>query len=250
MLATLRKNLANANYTVLGLEIVVVILSILIAFQIDRWAQERRERQQEYQYLVRLKDDLQFEFNRMVFSIEFSEGRIAAVRLLEEIVVNPMVASENPNAVARALETSTWRTFPQINAFVYTEMQSTGNLSLIRSDTLRRGLAEYYASLRYESRVGLDLDIQRLFERITAGILSTDEVIDIEENVLGRLQTDISPDRSLDIAQEFAARQNAVDLLPSIAQHHTFNKKVIEANRDKAQQLIVTIVSLIEDFVE
>lgn len=250
MLATLRKNLAEANYGVLVLEFVVVILSILIAFQIDRWAQERRDRQQEYQYLVRLKSDLQFEIDRMSDSVGFAERRLAAVLFLEEVSANPEVAVDKPEAVAKALERATWRSFPHISAFVYTELRSTGNLSLLRSDSLRLSLAEYYASLQFESQTGLNLDIQRLFDRLTAGILSTAEVIDIEESGSGRLQNKIHADRALEIAREFAAQQGAVDLLPSIAQHHVFNKKVIEASRDKAQQIIVTIDSLIEGFAE
>jgi hypothetical protein len=61
MLVKLRKHLVGVNLVALGLEVVVVIAGILLAFQIDRWAQEGGEREQEYQYLVRLKEDLRFE---------------------------------------------------------------------------------------------------------------------------------------------------------------------------------------------
>lgn len=250
MWARLRKSLSEANYWAVGLEIVVIILGILVAFQIDRWGQERRERQQEYHYLVRLKEDLRFEINQMVDNVGFAERRIAAVRLLEDVAANPQVAIEQPDAVAQALERATWRSFPHISAFVYTELQNTGNLSLIRSVELRRGLADYYASLQFESRIGLDLDLQHLFDRLTAGILSTDEIFDIEQRGSSRLENEIHPDRALEIAQEFAARQGAVDLLPNIAQHHLFNKKAAEASRNKAQQLISTIDSLIVDFAD
>lgn len=87
-----------------------------------------------------------------------------------------------------------------------------------------------------------------MFTRLTAGILSTAELVDIEENELSQRQIEVLPDRALEIAREFAARQSAIDLLPSIAQHQAFNKKVIEANRDRAQQLVVTLDALIEDF--
>jgi hypothetical protein len=63
-----------------------------------------------------------------------------------------------------------------------------------------------------------------------------------------RREVEIVPERARQIAREFAARQNAVDLLPCIVQHHTFNKKAIEASRDRAQQLIVTTDALIEEF--
>jgi hypothetical protein len=248
MLVKLRKNLIEANYGILGLEIVVVILGILIAFQIDHWAQEGREREQEHHYLVRLKEDLQFEIGLMADSIEYAEQRIAAAHLLEDAATNPKIATERPNALAQALERVTWRSFPNISAYVYTELQSTGNLSLIRSDVLRRDMADYYSFIQHESGIGLDLEIQNLFTRITAGILSTAELVDIQKNELSRREVEIVPERALEIAQEFAARQNAVDLLPSIVQHHTFNKIAIEASRDRAQQLIVTIDAFIEEF--
>ena len=248
MLAKLRKNLIEANYGALGVEIVVVILGILIAFQIDRWAQERREREQEHHYLVRLKEDLQFEIGLMADSLEYAEQRIAAAHLLEDATTNPKIAAERPNNFAEALERVTWRSFPNISAYVYTELQSTGNLSLIRSDVLRRNMADYYSFIQHEAGIGFDLEIQNLFTRITAGILSTAELVDIQENELSRREVDIVPERALEIVREFAARQNAVDLLPSIVQHHSFNKIAIEASRDRAQQLILTIDALIDEF--
>lgn len=142
MFERLRKNLVESNYGILGLEIVIVIIGILVAFQIDRWAEDRREREQEYDYLVRLKEDLRIEIHSMDEAIQFAESRIAAVLLLEEVIANPSVVMEQPDAVPVAMETATWRSFPQINAFVYTELQSSGNLALIRSESLRRELAK------------------------------------------------------------------------------------------------------------
>jgi uncharacterized protein DUF6090 len=181
MFSRLRRNLGESNYGSVGLELAVLILGILIAFQIDRWAEDRRDREQEYDYLVRLKEDLQFEINSINEATEYSEARIAAVLLLEEAISNPSIALERSGAVPVALETATWRSFPQINAFVYTGLQSTGNLALIRSDSLRRELADHYSSIRHYSRVGLDFDVQHQFDRLTAGILTTSELQSIEE---------------------------------------------------------------------
>jgi hypothetical protein len=248
VLEKLRKNFIEANFANLGLEIIVVIAGILIAFQIDRWAQEGREREQERHYLVRLKEDLQFEIGLMADGMEFAEQRISAALLLEDVAANPKIASERPHAFSQALERVTWRSFPNINAYVYTELQSTGNLSLIRSEALRRDMADYYSFIQHESAIGLDLEIQNLFTRMTAGILSTAELVDIQENDLDGRKVEIDPERALQIAQEYAARQNAVDLLPSIVQHHSFNKIAIESSRERAQKLIETIDALFEEF--
>ncbi len=165
MFERMRRNLAVSGYGALGLEIIVVILSILIAFQIDRWAEDRRDRDQEYDYLLRLKEDLQLEINSIDEAIQYAESRIAAVMLLEEAIANPLIVMDDSGAIPVALETATWRSFPQISAFVYTELQSSGNLALNRSESLRRDLANHYSSIRHYSRVGLDLDIQRQFDR-------------------------------------------------------------------------------------
>jgi len=246
MFDRVRKNLTESSYGVLVLELVVVIVGILIAFQIDRWAEDRRERDQEHSYLVRLKEDLQLEIQSMNEALQYADSRIAAVLFLEEVLANPSLALEHPGAVPVAMDTATWQSWPQIDAFVYTELQSTGNLALIRSESLRRDLANHYTSIRHYERVGLDRDMQHQFERLTAGILTTAELQEIEEESWNDRPISVSTERGIDIAQSIAARRDAIDLLPNIAQHHAFNKKVIEVARGKAQKIIEQIEALIE----
>lgn len=248
MLTNLRKNFAEANYGMLGLEIIVVIIGILIAIQIDRWAEDRREREQEHNYLLRLKADLQVEIRSMDQAIQFAESRIAAVLLLEEIIENPAMVREQPDAVPAAMETATWMSFPQINAFVYSELQSSGNLALIRSEPLRRELANHYASIRHYSRFGFERVMEHQFDRLTAGILSTAELLKIEEETWNNSPNNISIERAIEITQELAGRQDAIDLLPSVAQHNVFTQKVIKSARSRALKIIEQIDSLIEEF--
>ncbi len=248
MFERMRRNLAVSGYGALGLEIIVVILSILIAFQIDRWAEDRRDRDQEYDYLLRLKEDLQLEINSIDEAIQYAESRIAAVMLLEEAIANPLIVMDDSGAIPVALETATWRSFPQISAFVYTELQSSGNLALNRSESLRRDLANHYSSIRHYSRVGLDLDIQRQFDRLTAGILSTAELRRIEEGAWSNTTVNISAERAREIIAELARRQDAVNLLPNIAQHHVFNLKVMELARSRTRNIVDQVESLMADF--
>jgi len=223
------------------------MVGILIAFQIDRWGEERRERAQENQYLIRLKEDLQFEIGRMDMAMAYADARLTAVLLLEELAADPSAALAQPNAVPMALETATWLSFPQISAFVYTELHSTGGLALLRSQSLRRDLADYYTTVAQESRIGLDRDIQHLFDRLTAGILTTAELMKLEEVVAHGSFSDVSAARALEIAETFAARHEAVRLLPNIAQYHVFNKKNIESYRRQALGIIEEIESLLEE---
>jgi hypothetical protein len=176
-----------------------------------------------------------------------ANSRISDVLLLEEVCANPSVALDRPRAVAEAVEKATWRTFPQINAFVYSELQSTGNLALIRSDSLRRDLANHYSSIRQSERVGIDRNFQQQFDLFTAGILSTAELRGLESRSWDDKSQNISAERAVEIAQELALRQDAVALLPNIAQHHVFNLRVMESARNRAAMLIELIDSLIAD---
>jgi hypothetical protein len=247
MFGSFRKNLTESNYGLIGLELVVLILGILIAFQIDRWAEEIRDRDQEYEYLLRLKEDLQIELQSMDAVLEFAGSRVTGILFLEEVIANPDAFMEQLGAVPVAMEMASWRSFPQINAFVYTELQNSGKLALVRSDILRRELANHYTTIQHYSRFGLEVDAEHHFERLTAGILTTAELKNIEEGSWSNAPSDISKERALEITQEFARRQDAIDLLPSIAQHHIFNKKVVESARNRAVLMIERIDSLIDD---
>ena len=83
-------------------------------------------------------------------------------------------------------------------------------------------------------------------EPITAGILSIAELREIEEESWNNTPNNISIERAIEITQELAGRQDAIDLLPNVAQHHVFTQKVIESARSRAQRIIEQIDLLIE----
>ena len=247
MFGRFERHLAESKVGLIGLELLVLILGILITFQIDRWAEDRRDREQEYEYLLRLKDDLQIEIQSMDTAIEFAEFRFAGIVFLEDVVSDPELVNEQLGAVPVTMEMASWRSFPQINAFVYTELQTSGKLALIRSEILRRELANHYTTIQHYSRFGLDVEAEHQFERLTAGILTTAELKNIEEGTWDNAPSNISKGRAREITQEFARRQDAIALLPTLAQHHIFNKKVVESARSRALLIIERINSLIEE---
>ena len=250
MFERLRKNLADRNYALVCVELLVVIFGILIAFQIDRWAEDRRDRQQEHEYLLRLKEDLQTEIGNMDDAYQRAQSRIDAAVLLEQVIANPAVAVKQPDALPFALETAGWRSFPQIDAFVYGELQSSGNLALITSVSLRRELARHYTSIRNYSRVGLDVEIQHEFDLRTAGVLTSAELRAIENGSWQGRSNNVSAERAAEIAAELVTRQNAVELIPNMIQHHVFNQKVTQLFRDQATSILNQIDLLLEGFDE
>lgn len=245
LLGHLRKNLNERDWLAVIVDVCVVIVSILLAFQIDRWAEQNRNQQLEMEYLIRLKQDLQMEIGQMDTALEYVSDRMQAVRLLEKLVEDSTSDSISPGSLPWAIETATWRSFPQIASFVYRELQSTGNLALIQSESLRRNLAGHYTSLQNDALIGLDRDLQHLFDRATAGSLTSDELIEVENAGSAILPVDITPARALKIAEAFRQNEDAVAILPSLVHHHSFIKKVINQAKERTRNLIVQIDELI-----
>jgi hypothetical protein len=242
---SLRKHLTEHNWFAVIVDLLVVVTGILVAFQIQNWAEEQKINRLELEYLSRLIEDFQVEIGNMDSALEYAESRIEAVMFLDSVLADSAVATESPELLPWAIETATWRSFPAINSFVYSELQSSGNLALIRSESLRNGLAAHYTTLNHYSRVGLDLQAQHQFELYTAGILTVDELVAVENGDWGSETITVELERAWEIEVTFRERKEAIALLPSLIQHHTFNKKVISESRDRARKIIKQIESLI-----
>lgn len=234
----------HAWFSVL-VDLVVVIAGILIALEVDGWAQNRADAGMEHEYLVRLRVDLQIERDRMSDAEDFARDRIDAARLLDRVAANPAASAENPRRVIWAIETASWRSFPQINAFVYRELQSSGRLALLRSEPLRRSLAEHYTALQHDARVGEDLTTQQRFEAAVAGLLSVDELAAMEQNAGDVERVKVTPERALSLAKGLAGRPSALAELPGLVQHHIFNLRVIGQMKQRAGSIIGEIDTLL-----
>lgn len=241
----LTERLKQHGWFAVGVDLLVVVVGILIALQVDAWAQGRADRRLERVYLQHLKEDLEIERSRMDAAERFADARIAAARTLSQLAADPSSASDNPTRVPWAIETASWRSFPRINAYVYGELQSSGRLVLIQSEQLRRRLAEHYTALQHDARVGEDLSAQQRFDAATAGLLSMDELEAIEQFAGGNRQMSISAQRAVALAHSFRRRPAALAELPSLVQHHTFNIRVIREMRARADSIIREIDALL-----
>jgi hypothetical protein len=146
-----------------------------------------------------------------------------------------------------AVEQVTWRSFPQIAGNVYGELKATGNLALIRSDQVRDDLWRYYSYYDHISVIGADLELQHVFTLLTAGILSTAELTAIQGVRQQRERWQVPPDRAYEVAAAFSQLDEAVALLPSIAQHHVHNQRFVGATILRARRLIEDIDDIVEN---
>lgn len=233
--------LGRQDWTSVAIELVVVVAGILIALQVDQWAQGRQQRDLERTYLLRLKEDLQIEYARVSDAEGWARDRLEAVELLSRIAADPAAAARNPMAVPWAIETASWRSFPKTGGFVYNELQNTGHMTLIRSVALRRQLSEHYAHLARDAWVGEDRSAEQSFDDATAGLLSMQELTALERAAGERRAVPIDQTRALALASGLATRPDAVGQLPSVAQHHLFNLRVIGDMKARIRAITATV---------
>ena len=127
-------------------EIVLVVIGILIALQINNWNEERKTRRQEVKYLKNLHKDISLEFvnNDSIIRYRAQTAKEAANMLnLKELKTEEDLLE---------LEKLIQKVFRRVNFIptnnTYKELLSSGNLNFITNDTIK----EYLLNLDKEYR--------------------------------------------------------------------------------------------------
>lgn len=126
------------------IEFVLIIAGILAALAIDGWVQDRADRVSERAYLELLRDDLTLIEEQLEAYVEFESVNL-------EVGVAVYKAIEPENASTRDIRDlqsqfaglSGRRTL-QVTSTAYTDLQSTGNLQIIRDQDLRQKIIRYF----------------------------------------------------------------------------------------------------------
>ena len=240
--ARLSGALKGQDWVAVAIELLVVVIGILIALEVNQWAEQRETRSLEHSYLLRLKEDLQLERDEADRFTRVVNDRLDAVALLDRVAGNPSTPLQDPRSIVCALATVSWGSFPPVHNIAYDELQNTGRTNLIRSLALRRALAQHYAKLTDLSRPAEDRTGQERFETKATGLLSTSEGIAIERaDGDCRRMDPVSPSRERMLAAAWAQRRAAIDELPGLAEHNEFNLRVIQGMQARIDALIALI---------
>ena len=131
-------------------EIILVVLGILIALQINNGNQRRLEHAIEQSYLKRLKNELTKDSTYLNYSFVQTEREIKKVTLGLQTAYEIKNSKEDINNLlglhsffAEALT---------INKATYDDLVSTQNLNIIRNDSLRFLIVDYYRNAEQAER--------------------------------------------------------------------------------------------------
>lgn len=131
-------------------EIILVVIGILIALQINNWNETIKVRATEMVYLKNIKNDLQLTIAEIDKFIELRNTLIqSAKRTLEHFEGKPI---SDPEAFNKDIvDIYTWERFYQVNN-TFQELTSSGNLSLIEDEKIKNGLLNIeslYKKIKY-----------------------------------------------------------------------------------------------------
>ncbi len=124
-------------------EIMLVVVGILIALQINNWNEDRKNKKLEEEYYCRLLEDITQDRDRVEMLISLSEARLKAsnqaVRLLQQNRPNKIEVSRQ---IALAIKAIFADFTPSNSAFE--DLKSGANLNIIQDKSVIKALNNYY----------------------------------------------------------------------------------------------------------
>lgn len=144
LLRRITEHVRTQNWFAVGIDFLIVVLGVLLAFQITEWNAGRAESVRSQEYLSRIHADLMVDIaalksHREVWEQVAEHGR-AAIRYAETGNTDGVTEWEILRSFLHASQA--WQL-----AFVdstYSELRSAGTLRLIPDPELRSALADYY----------------------------------------------------------------------------------------------------------
>jgi hypothetical protein len=127
-------------------EIILVVIGILIALQINNWNENRKDIILEKEYLTRLKSDLVFDQGLLKnYTIDRYESKVESLEKGKSYnqgnyIIKDILQFLDDIGYGGVFGNVNWN----LNTNTYDELISTGNLRTIKSDSLRNNIISYY----------------------------------------------------------------------------------------------------------
>ena len=145
------EHVRTQNWVAIALDLIVVVVGVFIAFQVERWYEQRRLESTESAHLVALVDDFTLIREDLEWNIERQKRSTQAVlALLEERARDPIEISHDRfySLLDEALLGVAFSTV----SLTYDVLVATGELDALRDESLKSALADFFG----EAKQGVD----------------------------------------------------------------------------------------------
>ncbi|MEL7485944.1 MAG: hypothetical protein AAGJ87_01885 [Pseudomonadota bacterium] len=141
MLRRVIEHVKTQNWTAIALDFAIVVFGVFMGIQLGNWNDARSANAAETSYLKRYHEDL-------TATLEMFDVRLKLIDQQLAEVPNAISAPENAAAawaIVRAQYVISGITPPEVRTATYTDMVSSGRLTLVSDEALRARLVEHYS---------------------------------------------------------------------------------------------------------
>lgn len=131
-------------------EILLLVIGIFIALQINNWNSQRKDSDREKQYLENIRRDLNEQLTDINKQTDFESAQLFHIRTILNVLDRSLPFTDSLSGQLTSLTGR--RTFVPVDP-TFQDLKSTGNLNLIKNYALRDKLIKYHQSLTYVSSV-------------------------------------------------------------------------------------------------
>jgi hypothetical protein len=240
----IRRNLANQNKFVqysryaIG-EIVLVVIGILIALQINNWNEQRKERIQEKIFIKRFEVELNTNLENILTAISLNKSRIHRAEFLLRTIDKPQLAADSSSYFMKSIEHASYTNIPLISDNAFEELKSSGNLSLISNEALRAALQKYYSWTSSEGQYNfLQQDIQLNYSHLKQGVFTTSQVIDMGDYYITKNYSAIEAKETF---ERMLNKPEFLEFIPYVIQNKLMAEKSYDDIYNQAKALKILL---------
>ncbi|WP_162919928.1 DUF6090 family protein [Hanstruepera ponticola] len=125
-------------------EIILVVIGILIALQINNWNEQRNKNSLEKQYIIRLIEDLKEEEALVKAVINYSNQILHHAKNAISLFEDPQKEITNPSRSLVDMYQASQLQDPNSIKSTYLELIASGQINLIKKDSLKTALIRHY----------------------------------------------------------------------------------------------------------
>jgi len=204
----IRRKLASENKTAAYLryalgEILLVVIGILIALQVNNWKEDIQNHKLEKTTLENIRSDLVLQQGIINDQLQFESVTVAETDTAS-LFLKSSLPIEKLDSLLMKL---TWRLTFVENKTSYISMDNIGGKKLIRNSNLKNAIARYYQRLDYVTQV---INNDNLFNTDSEfGAFVTSNSLNIKLNRNGQIDKDqkISPEKRMELRNQLVTRK-------------------------------------------
>ncbi len=223
-------------------EILLVVIGILLALQINNWNEQRKERNTELNLMTGLQNEFKLNLKKINSAVQTSQNNIDACFRITDIIRNKTLSQESKHVDSLLGRLGIIATFDARRA-VTDEIINSGKLDILKNDSLRVLISSWPAQLE-EAKEDIGFTVDNYNHNLMPFLIDHFPLANAEltknwedENI--RMYTKPS---------HFTTNFTKLDLLKfeNTIWHHKHNVDFILANDNDLKETINTILNAID----